>query len=343
MAELIFYLFSFVVSIRLFEHEHPTALKVETEKQTVQIVVKGSQLKIGEKLFDYFNISGESPNLLTVENIEPRRYGGGLQVYAQNQELVIINLIDDKEYLSSVVSCEMPQARFAALKAQAVVARTFLYANLQRHGSYDLCDLTHCQVYKGLDYQTEIAKRAVDSTNGLVLKYAGNLCEVYYHSTCGGRTAEPGSVWGSDSTPPYLVSVNDSNFCENSIHYRWRFEISKDSLAALLGSGPLGHISVIEFNRDRRPKLIRLSGLRDSVWTAWDFRNRICRESNWNTVKSSFFDIIDHTTWIELAGRGLGHGVGMCQYGALGMAEKGYDFIQILKHYFPGTEVKKWP
>jgi stage II sporulation protein D len=343
MNVIVYYLFAFVVSIRLFEHEHPKWLEVETTKQQVRIAVQDSKLKIGDTTANYYTITGEAPNLLRVEGIDPRHYGGGLTIYVQNGELVILNLIDDQEYLASVVSCEMPTARFEALKAQAVAARTFLYGNLQRHGSYDLCDLTHCQVYKGSDYQTEIARRSVDSTDGLVLKYAGKLCEVYYHSTCGGRTADPGSVWGGDSTPPYLISVNDSDFCKNSPFYRWRFEISKDSLAALLGSRPLGKISVVDWNRDGRPKFIKLCGLKDSIWTAWDFRNRICQESDWNTIKSAYFDIIDHTAGIELAGRGLGHGVGMCQFGACGMAEKGYDFIQILKHYFPGADIKKWP
>ena len=166
---------------------------------------------------------------------------------------------------------------------------------------------------------------------------------MYYHSTCGGRTADPGSVWGGDSTPPYLISVSDSDFCKNSPFYRWQFRISKDSLADLLGSRPLGKIWVLDWNRDGRPRLIKIAGLRDSIWTAWDFRNRICLESDWNTIKSAYFDVADHDRWVELDGRGLGHGVGMCQFGACGMAEKGYDFIQILSHYFPGAEIKKWP
>jgi len=276
----------------------------------------------------------------------PRRYSGLIKIYVAGNELCIINIAPVEDYLAGVLAAEMPKAGTAALQAQAVVARTYMIKNWRRHQkeNHQFCDLTHCQVYKGNENCTDQIKQAITNTTGQILVYQQQPVEAYYSSTCGGRTADDNGVWGNQTDQPYLTSRADSNFCAHSPHYRWRAKISADSLHQIwqrrLGA-PINAITIVKKGADGRVRELAVMGHSLHLITGEDFRAVTCRVLGWNTLKSTAFDLrIEKNVYI-FTGRGLGHGLGLCQYGALEMARRGYSYREILRHYFPGTQIQK--
>lgn len=254
-----------------------------------------------------------------------------------------IRSLDLEEYLLGVLPNEMdPSWPHAALRAQAVVARTFAYAQLGKHRAegFDLTSDTRSQVYIPPKSTAPSVSEAVRGTRGEVLGYGGELLSVYYHSTCGGRTTDPREVWKSGSpTPRPLRGVKD-RYCSPSPHYHWTAYFADDDiLAALARSGsPVGPLRSLRI------------GSRDKAGFARDFRillgsgetrvgaNELRSLLGGAELKSArILRIFRRGKGVEFHGRGNGHGVGLCQWGARVMAQKGRSYESILRHYFPGA------
>lgn len=275
-----------------------------------------------------------------------RRYAGALKIFTDGQELGVVNVVPAEDYLAGVLAAEMPNADLAALQAQAVVSRTYMVKNQQRHSKNgcQFCDLTHCQTYKGMSEVTPVIRQAVASTADEILTFAEQPIDAYFSSTCGGATADDNGVWANADDQPYLKSVVD-NFCANSPHYRWRALISADSLHQIwqrrLGE-PIQSIAITQKGRDGRVRELALMGHSLHLISGEDFRAVTCRRFGWNTLKSTAFDLWHEKNSYVFDGRGLGHGLGLCQYGAMEMARRGYSYREILARYFPGTEIRKY-
>jgi stage II sporulation protein D len=228
-----------------------------------------------------------------------------------------------------------------ALKAQAVLSRTYALKNLRRHEEFDFCDTTHCQHYTGRPANPRDYRDAVDQTSGLVIKYKGQLCEVYYHSSCGGFTCDVNGVW-DDNDIPYLRGIDDRNRCGISPHFRWKFQVEEQKLFEVLKS-ITGEIAVglriKDVDRGGWVKRIAvvLPGGREKIMRGEDFHIKMGRRLGWNTLKSANFTFRKSGNTWEFSGKGLGHGVGLCQYGARALAYKGKNFKEILGVYFPGV------
>ena len=320
----------------------PTALQLESAGSTRSLSLADT-IKIAATVGYFF----ARPNVGQPALAIPRPYSGSIQIYVTGKELCIINLAPVEDYLAGVLAAEMPTADFAALQAQAVVARTYMIKNWRRHqkDNYQFCDLTHCQVYKGNENRTDQVKQAITNTADEILVYHQQPIEAYYSSTCGGRAADDNGVWANQKDQPYLKSRADSNFCANSPHYQWRAKISADSLHQIwqrhLGE-PMNAITISKKGADGRVRELALMGHSLHLITGEDFRAVTCRVLGWNTLKSTAFDLqIEKNVYI-FTGRGLGHGLGLCQYGAMEMARRGYSYRKILRHYFPGTEIQKY-
>jgi SpoIID/LytB domain protein len=280
----------------------------------------------------------------------PRRYSGAVRIYVAGNELGVVNSAPVDDYLAAVLAAEMPNAAPAALQAQAVVARTYMIKNLERHqeNGYQFCDLTHCQVYKGNASVTESIRQAVAGTEGEILTFAHQPIEAFYNSTCGGFTADDAGVWANQKDQPYLKNLADAanqiDFCADSPHYRWRMKIAADSLYQIwqrrLGE-PIRSIAIVKKGADGRVRELALMGSSLHLISGEDFRAVTCRVLGWNTLKSTAVDLRFEKNTYLLAGRGLGHGLGLCQYGAMEMARRGYSHREILRHYFPGTEIER--
>ena len=232
----------------------------------------------------------------------------------------------------------------AALEAQAVAARSYALAQTERHADRgaDLCDGVHCQVFRGLSSATPATKAAAEATRGLVLVRAGRVIAAPFHAVCGGRTARPADVWDDVETPD-LVPVED-DACRWSGGSAWTYRIPRRSvpvLAARLGFPEGRFLEVWGRDATGRVAAVRLAAPGGTFRTVrgFEFRRAASALWGWNTVRSTLFEVEETRTDYVLAGRGTGHGAGLCQSGAIERARRGETARQILALYYGGAEV----
>jgi stage II sporulation protein D len=313
------------VDVRILEIFHPRECTVITPSDTFFIQLKGKEMLI-DRIENPLFFSGVSSTVVISTQIK-RSYRGTIKIYPLLDELIIINRVSIDRYLASIVGAEMGEAHPEAQKAQAIISRTYLFYNLKRHLQYDFCDLTHCQVYKGMETETEKAGDAVAETAGRLLFDKGAIAEIYYHSTCGGSTADYSSIFGDHHET--LVSVSDSDHCSASPHFEWEWLLAEDE-------APFQELAVSKRGADGRVTELIVDGI---VERGWQFRMRIAQEYGWNKLKSSWFSVKKENGAFHFSGHGLGHGLGMCQWGAKKLAEEGKSAEEILRHYFPKLQL----
>ncbi len=281
-----------------------------------------------------------------------RRFSGTLWVQARAGKLQFTEWLPLESYVRSVLAGEIPEDfPLEAQKAQAVLIRSFALSQRGRHAEegYDFCDLTHCQVYGGLGAPSELRDEAVRATEKLVLAYRGKPIAGLFHSTCGGHTSANQRVFGGKPLP-YLQGVSDENFCSASPHYRWKAEVPIQQLSLALAedsqwreSIPLSSLAPAERESDGRIFSVDLQGPRHEKIATMDFLSAVGKKIGWNQLKSNWFEVQVKDGVASFEGRGLGHGVGLCQWGARGMALAGKRFDEILRHYFPGAKLSRIP
>src|SRR5436853_3443241 len=240
-----------------------------------------------------------------------------------------------------------------ALKAQAVVSRTYALKNRGRHAAdgYDYCSLTHCQLYADPARARISAQRravfdqAVKDTANVVLRdAAGNPADAYFSASCGGFTANIKSLWGVEA-PQYLRGVRD-DYCTGELNGAWTDTIPAARLARALSRdsrtdiGPsIESIAILKRDRTGRVEEIALEGARRKIVGGWEFKIIVGRALGWNILKSSKFNITRSGNNFVFHGSGFGHGLGLCQAGAHVMALRGAPYQRILEHYFPGVTI----
>jgi stage II sporulation protein D len=283
----------------------------------------------------------------------PRRlYTGELLFSVNKNRLKIINSVPLEVYIAGVVTGEAGDLSHPeAYKAQAVAARTYIVKHLKNHlgEGYNLCDSTHCQLYSGLGAISPKARAAADATSGEFLLYKGEPASTFYHSVCGGRTEAMTFVWPYEHKP-YLISVRDGPpgkpYCSIAPNFKWKTKIYYTGLTRLArGAGWIlpdeesRGLRVTAWGASGRAAELEIRTQRRSVkLSATDFYHGIGRRAGWQAVRSSYFRLLSGKDYVMLDGVGNGHGVGMCQWGAEGMARKGFKYRDILRHYYPGTE-----
>ncbi|MEO7454795.1 MAG: SpoIID/LytB domain-containing protein [Gemmatimonadaceae bacterium] len=293
-----------------------------------------------------------------------KRWRGDLAVTAAYGALSVVNRLPMDDYLKGVVPLEIGTSALAdapAVEAQAVTARSYAITHLSASRAWDMRATVSDQVYGGASAETRVGNAAVDATAGLVLLYGGHVVNAPYYSTCGGTTAEPEDVWRT-SPEPYLKRVSDQipgtthYYCEDAPKYRWTRVFSRDALReniarylrTLPGSSagiasvravsvtdvtPAGRVATLTVQTDRSTLTLRGNEMRSAL-----------RLPSGELLYSTYFsvDAVQGRDGIEsltLSGGGNGHGVGMCQAGAIGRARAGQDFRTILRTYYPGTTV----
>jgi len=290
-----------------------------------------------------------SPRARAVFSVAGKPYRGEivLDVDARRGTARILNRLPLEDYLLGVVPGEMPD-RFGleALKAQAVAARSYALSESEDRGY--VYDDTRSQVYGGRAEETVLGTRAVRETSGQVLVSRNRVVKAYYHSTCGGRTATAGSVF-----PDAAYGVMDRPVpcpdCRQSPFYAWRrsFDAARVCAASELPVGHLDHASVEPPTLPGRPESITISaGGHDATLSLTSFRDHLSAgrpfaEQMPSTQLSAPPRIEEGALVLE--GRGWGHGVGMCQYGASGFAARGANYEAILSRYYPGAELAPFP
>jgi stage II sporulation protein D len=284
-------------------------------------------------------------------------FRGNLEIRRNGNELWAINVVSMEDYLKGVVPCEIGGINknlAEAAKAQAVAARTYAYAHQGQHSDlgFDLYATVQDQVYSGLRAEDDLTNQAVDDTRGQILVFQGRPIEAKYHSTCGGRTADYSDAWPG-AAPPYLKSVT-CDYCRPSPHYGWEKTCAKRDFFINLRNrlGRLGitlgereFIKGLRLLKNRRSQRIRqitiLTTKNEYKIQAYNIRTLLGDNRDpGGLLKSSYFQFKVRGDTIAIEGHGFGHGVGMCQWGALEMSRKGKNYRQILRLYYPGTIIK---
>lgn len=256
-----------------------------------------------------------------------------------NGRLQVINELDLEEYLKGVVAAEVPSDwEMEALKAQAVASRTYAIHQKRANGRrpFHIENTVNGQVYLGRRGERPRAVRAVEATKGQVVLYEGRVIAAFYHSSCGGRTEDASALWGIEA--PYLRGV-DCDCQQISTYGLWEKRFSAaEVLAALRREGyrmsvideveggsitPGGRMREVRFRHPGGLLSVPSESLRAAL--------------GYSRVPSIFFEPELAEREVVLSGRGLGHGVGLCQWGAEELARKGYTYQRILQHYYPGT------
>lgn len=274
---------------------------------------------------------------------EGRRYRGSFSAADSGE---IVSVVSLEQYLYSVVAREMPHSwPAAALQTQAIVARTYVLQRSNPVRQYDLVPSQADQVYTGMDAEKPETTAAVDATAGQVLRFGGGFAQALYSSCCGGHTESSADAWGG--TPlPYLSGVPCA-YCRTSPWYTWSQKIPLARVQTALASDlqPIGDVARVSldspdasgrsrfwtFEGSRNSQRVKAASVRSKLGTRTVPSLRIARL----TLDAPALPQTERAVTIE--GGGLGHGVGLCQWGARGMALAGAGVQSILSYYYPGT------
>ena len=280
--------------------------------------------------------------------INSKRYSGKINIVFRNNKILVINVLGVEKYLNSVVGSEMPHKwHIEALKAQAIASRTYALKKTN-NGLYDIDSTQTNQVYNGLESSTFKTRRAVRETRSLVITYKNKLINALFHSSSGGMTENSEAVWSDPY--PYLVTVKD--FDQKNPKIRWNKEVSKSELKEIFPIiGGIQQIEVLNITETGRIKNLKITGtFGDKVITGKEFRSKLGLKSTLfrPTISEDFYDKKDLNNqsniqfhpYLTISGMGAGHGVGMSQWGARYMADKGYKANQILKYFYKGVNIK---
>ncbi len=276
-----------------------------------------------------------------------KTFHGRLEFYENGDgTFTAVNVLPLEEYLVGLIAAEMSvDWPIEALKAQAVASRTYAVYQREARSSkwsdsiYDLESSVLDQVYDGSVKNDSKVREAVEGTKGEMLKKHGQVVKAFFHSACGGQTETAQNVWGEEK----MFDIVRDPYCKRSPNSSWSYKISKPELASRLAKGgyPAETIESVSIERrrgDPRAATVTIDTGNQTIFLQGSDLRRIIGYEN---VKSTWFDVVIEGDSIVFTGHGFGHGVGLCQWGARGMAEAGKNYRDILRFYYPGTRIEK--
>jgi len=318
-------------------------------KSSTGLLIAGAPSGVHEKLlrFTPASVGGKPVRIKSTDEftrVNGKRYRGWVELRKKkNGLLLVVNDLDLEEYLRGVIASEVPPDwEPEALKAQAVASRTYALYEKRSAGKrpYHILATVTSQVYNGVNGEQVNAVRAVKDTTGLILTYRGKVISAFYHANCGGHTENASLMWGIDE--PYLKGVDCE--CQDIIKdglwekrvsishvsdslRRQGFRVDDISDIRIAGITPAGRVRNVTILSAHGPTTIPAETLRAALGNT--------------EIPSVFFEVELSEGEAVFSGRGSGHGVGLCQWGAQEMAGKGHDFKSILSHYYPGAVLKR--
>ncbi|MEX2182721.1 MAG: SpoIID/LytB domain-containing protein [Gemmatimonadaceae bacterium] len=303
-----------------------------------------------------------------------KSYRGALRIVTTESGLAAVNVVPLEDYLRGVVPLELgprPRAERAAVEAQAIAARSYTVIRMAARGAraapFDLGATVADQVYGGRDAEDPVADAAVAGTAGRVLLYGGRVVTAPFHSTCGGETAAAQEVWRSDGEP-HLRRVSDRipgrdrYYCDIAPRFAWTRELSGATLNAVVarylaafvtvptgGPGEVDAVSVVGRTPSGRVDQLRIRAVRGTFAVRGNDARSVLRSDAGEPLPSAYFEVRAVPASgggigrLVIRGNGFGHGVGMCQWGAIGRARAGQSARAILRTYYPGTTIGPIP
>jgi len=310
-------------------------LKITVVAHKEGILIAGRDFRTNKLL-----IKTDDPDIFIING---RKFRGSLQfIIDKNGKLSVVNHIDLEDYVQGILYHEASHYwPMEALKAQAIVSRTYAVYQMQENKSkdYDLTSDIYSQVYGGKTSERYRTNKAVQETRGIVLTYKDKILPTFFHATCGGHTQDASKLWNIDMPPLKGVTCD---FCKESPHFSWHYVLSLNEIKEkLIKAGyKIDELRSIEIlgkdSSNRNTDLKIVSPLGDIKISAKDFRNLIGP----NIIRSTNFKVNIISKDAIFEGFGWGHGVGLCQWGAYFMAKQGYTAEQILRYYYPESDVK---
>ncbi len=312
------------------------------------VVAEEDLTRIGAAKYadEEIDIIPAKPETLTVEK---KKYAGALRIVRRDSALLGVNVVDLEDYVVGVIGAEMgSESHREALAVQAIISRGFGVRQVdEEHKSkakrwFDVYDDTRDQVYAGLGKATSAVRKAVEETRGKVLLYEGKPFTTYFHSTCGGHTEPVEDIFGGSPFKP--LSGVACAWCEKSRLYEWTAKYTETEVRDLLVKagqklGDVKKIEVVDRMEHGRVKMVK-------VWSTGapkpiEVTGKALREAlDVDKLLSTKFEVVRDGDGFVFTGHGWGHGVGLCQIGAMKMAEKGKKAEEILETYYPGAQVE---
>jgi stage II sporulation protein D len=315
---------------------------IAMENGEVRIRAFGDRIGWGESRLLESPIDVWAPGGLSLSE---RRLPGRVRISAKDGGVRVVAVVPLEEYVEAVLSREAPPSFHPeALSALAVAVRTYTLIAIAapRDPDYDLVAGVDDQVFEGVENIAMIFRDAAEATRGEVLYYRNGLARTVYHSTCGGRTESAAAAWGTDF--PYLRSVWCDD-CRESPAWRWEYRMSQAEgkrVVLALGVRAGGDLGMeitarTPMGRASRVRLTSAGTVREVK--ASSFR----RAAGYTRVKSLWMEIAPSVDGWKFTGKGYGHGVGLCQWGANGKAKRGMGYREILARYYLNTHVASLP
>ena len=346
----------------LISDESKKLAKVKSGNKLVFSEKSGElNLEIGDAKFSSEKIYITPATDNEIIKINGKQYRGRISIFIIDSEIKSVNQIELEDYVKGVMTKEMPIGKgnenYDALKAFSLCARTYAFNKINENKNFfDIYPDTRDQVYGGVDGETEYTNKIVDETKGQLLVYENEPAIIFYHSTCGGQTEDVSNVF-SKKNIAYLGGVKDGEepYCKISPRYEWtenyseltfidrlykakliesnKYKLSDIKIKSRFNSGRVNELDIIVNDGEEIQKTIFL--------VSNQIRSIIRSSDGKSILKSTLFNInLDDNKNIVITGKGNGHGVGLCQWGAIGQSKKGIGYKEILNHYFPGTTIK---
>lgn len=334
----------------------------ETQDVLITLSQKGLAFRAGnmpESPFEYKRIIFKGGDLISVTfpPSAPMLFEGELSFTkdADNFSIRLINQLPLNRLLAAVASQEAFSNNSQAVKAHIIALRTkllyFKRNSLHKAEGVDICNQRHCVKYQGIGSNKTLPEILVKHTDNKVLTYKNQIILPRYHHTCGGKISSSESVYGIKE--PYHIAQADvyrhgeAENCMHSPSFRWLIEINKSELETFLSLSYASGASYLytswkpeQINNEERITSVKISGKSSKIISGIEFLKKLQKFFGSKSFKSARFKEEVMSRTLQYTGKGEGDGVGMCLYGADGLAKKGKTTIEILNFYYPGTEVK---
>lgn len=308
------------------------------------VIFDHGKIRIGDRIYENQRLIID-PRQDASLRVNDKHFRGMLIILNTGSALTVVNSIEIEQYIRGVLYHEISDKwPLEAIKAQAVATRTYALYSIEKYSArdYDVTNDVYSQVYGGKTAERFRTNLAVRDTKGEVLTYKGKIFPAFFHANSGGVTEDASELWNID-LPPLKGGV-ESPYSVNSPHYRWRRnfrlkDIQDDLIAHGFKVGPIKSIRVAERNKSGRVRQLEFI---DRSGTKLMVEGKAFRDAlGPNVLKSNLYDVEMKGYYVDLVGHGWGHGVGMCQWGAYNMARMRFSYQQILKFYYPGSDLER--